>query len=232
MARPHSQLLPTTRAPSTFKPPAFTPRSPIAAPPRISCPWFNFFYHRAHRDLILITASLPIGSARSQKLEVRRSKLEAGRKMPAYWLPVTCTPSYLPTFIPSYRNLRSSISQLPTSAASAPLAEVGRERGASLRPKLRQLPPALCLPSTIDTRIVHTIFVLMKNITLSADEELIRRAREEAFARKTTLNQLFRDWLQQIAHGHDRSVRVSSLMQHLDHVDAGRKFSREEMNAR
>jgi hypothetical protein len=35
----------------------------------------------------------------------------------------------------------------------------------------------------------------MKSITLSADESLIEQARMAARARKTTLNQLFRDWL-------------------------------------
>ena len=39
----------------------------------------------------------------------------------------------------------------------------------------------------------------MKNITLSADEHLIELAREEARVRKTTLNALFREWLEEIA---------------------------------
>ncbi len=37
----------------------------------------------------------------------------------------------------------------------------------------------------------------MKNITLSADGHLIEMAREEARARKTTLNALFREWLRE-----------------------------------
>ena len=39
----------------------------------------------------------------------------------------------------------------------------------------------------------------MKNITLSADEDLIARAREQARARQTTINQLFRLWLEEVA---------------------------------
>ncbi|HUT88967.1 MAG TPA: DUF6364 family protein [Thermoguttaceae bacterium] len=39
----------------------------------------------------------------------------------------------------------------------------------------------------------------MKNMTLSADEELIARARAYAQAHNTTLNQLIRDFLARIA---------------------------------
>lgn len=35
----------------------------------------------------------------------------------------------------------------------------------------------------------------MKNVTLSAEEELIEQARQIARAKHTTLNQAFRDWL-------------------------------------
>jgi hypothetical protein len=37
----------------------------------------------------------------------------------------------------------------------------------------------------------------MKNITLSADEELIEQARQLARAQKRTLNDAFREWLVQ-----------------------------------
>jgi len=72
----------------------------------------------------------------------------------------------------------------------------------------------------------------MKNITLSAEEHLIEQAREQARARKTTLNQLFRDWLAEVASTHERSQQVDALFSRLSHVDAGGKFSREEMNER
>jgi hypothetical protein len=38
---------------------------------------------------------------------------------------------------------------------------------------------------------------MLKNITLSADEELIRKAREKAQKEHTTLNASFRQWLKQ-----------------------------------
>jgi hypothetical protein len=72
----------------------------------------------------------------------------------------------------------------------------------------------------------------MKNITLSADEGLIERAREQARARHTTLNQLFRDWLKNFTEEEERTRKIDNLFSQLDRVDAGGKFSREEMNAR
>ena len=38
---------------------------------------------------------------------------------------------------------------------------------------------------------------MLKNITLSADEALIREARRQAALHNTTLNALFREWLNQ-----------------------------------
>jgi|TARA_B100001564_G_scaffold225141_1_gene189792 hypothetical protein len=72
----------------------------------------------------------------------------------------------------------------------------------------------------------------MKNITLSADEDLIARAREQARARQTTLNQLFRQWLAEVAEHKERSSKIGALLDRLDGVDAGGNFRREEMNAR
>ena len=71
----------------------------------------------------------------------------------------------------------------------------------------------------------------MKNITLSADEDLIAQAREQARARQTTLNQLFRQWLAEVAEQKERNYKIEALLDRLDRVDAGGNFSREEMNA-
>lgn len=72
----------------------------------------------------------------------------------------------------------------------------------------------------------------MKNVTLSADERLIERARERAHAQKTTLNQLFREWLASLTAEEQRTAKIDALFERFDHVDAGGKFSREEMNER
>ena len=72
----------------------------------------------------------------------------------------------------------------------------------------------------------------MKNITLSADEDLIEQARAQARNRKTTLNQLFREWLREIADTERRTREIDSLLDRLDSVDSGGSFSREAMNER
>jgi len=72
----------------------------------------------------------------------------------------------------------------------------------------------------------------MKNITLSADETLIEQARMQARSRKTTLNQLFREWLQEVADSERRTREVDALLERLEAVDSGGSFSRETMNER
>ena len=81
------------------------------------------------------------------------------------------------------------------------------------------------------TNIVHTTLML-KNITLSADEALIREARRQATLQNTTLNALFREWLEQYLRRQDAVAQYDELMQRLSHVNAGHKFTREEMNER
>ena len=75
----------------------------------------------------------------------------------------------------------------------------------------------------------------MRNITLSADERLIEAAREEARRRKTTLNAEFRAWLARYARNQQGERRVKNyrrFMEATTEVSAGRRFSRDEMNAR
>ena len=72
----------------------------------------------------------------------------------------------------------------------------------------------------------------MKNITLSADESLIKTAREVARARHTTVNQLFRDWLAELAGRQNREQEVAALLGRLDYVRSGGSHTREEMNER
>jgi hypothetical protein len=72
----------------------------------------------------------------------------------------------------------------------------------------------------------------MKNITLSADEHLIERAREEARARKTTLNALFREWLEEISQREENRKRAEEVIQRMSKFHSGGPFTREEMNER
>lgn len=75
---------------------------------------------------------------------------------------------------------------------------------------------------------------MLRNITLSADEQLIARAREKAGAAQTTLNVEFRKWLAEYAAQQDDAAvaRFRKVMKQLDQVDAGRTFTRDEMNER
>lgn len=74
----------------------------------------------------------------------------------------------------------------------------------------------------------------MKNVTFSADDAAIERAREVARSRHTTLNEAFREWLEAYGNGDSasRAEAYRALMKRLRYVNAGRKFTREEMNER
>lgn len=72
----------------------------------------------------------------------------------------------------------------------------------------------------------------MKNITFSADEELIEQARQIARGQRKTLNQAFREWLLQYTTRTGSGKEFDALMKQLRHVKAGRHFTRDEMNER
>ena len=72
----------------------------------------------------------------------------------------------------------------------------------------------------------------MKNVTLSADDDLIEQARLVARSQRKTLNAAFREWLVQFTTQAGAGQEVDSLMRRLRHVNAGRHFTRDEMNER
>jgi hypothetical protein len=72
----------------------------------------------------------------------------------------------------------------------------------------------------------------MKNITLSADDELIEQARLVARSQKKTLNAAFREWLVQYTQQAGNAQEFNALMKRLRYVRAGRRFTRDEMNER
>ncbi len=73
---------------------------------------------------------------------------------------------------------------------------------------------------------------IVKNVTLSADENLLEQARLVARSRRTTLNAAFREWLVQYTAQAGDSRQFDALMDRLRHVRAGRRFTRDEMNER
>jgi hypothetical protein len=73
---------------------------------------------------------------------------------------------------------------------------------------------------------------MLKNITLSADEQLIKKAREKAQREHTTLNENFRKWLKRYISSDINKSNYEDLMEKLDYVNPGQKFSRDELNER
>ena len=73
---------------------------------------------------------------------------------------------------------------------------------------------------------------MKKNITLSADEIIIKKARQRARKQNTTLNAEFRRWLERYSSENSSADNYSLIMEHLDYVKAGQHFTREELNER
>lgn len=73
---------------------------------------------------------------------------------------------------------------------------------------------------------------MLRNITLSVEESTIAQARRRAAAENTTINELFRAWLERYVAQPLAADQYEALMARLDYVEAGRKFTREEMNER
>ncbi len=71
----------------------------------------------------------------------------------------------------------------------------------------------------------------MKNITLSAEEALIKKARRKARSEQSSLNQRFREWLQRYVGSSDTD-EYDAIMNMLKYVEPGRSFSRDELNER
>ncbi len=79
------------------------------------------------------------------------------------------------------------------------------------------------------TDLVYTVIV-RKKITFNADKSDIDLARQEARSQNTR-HGLFRDWLKWIV-GRVRARKYRAMMERLRYADAGRKFTRDEMNER
>ena len=72
----------------------------------------------------------------------------------------------------------------------------------------------------------------MTNVTLSVEERVLEKARELARQRRTTLNQMFREWLDGLTADRSRGERYDELMKRLARVRSGGPFTRDDMNAR
>lgn len=72
---------------------------------------------------------------------------------------------------------------------------------------------------------------MLKNITFSAEEELIVKARERAQEEKTTLNAVFRRWLKQYTN-RKKEHELDMVMEKMDYAVSDKKITRDEMNER
>jgi hypothetical protein len=73
------------------------------------------------------------------------------------------------------------------------------------------------------------------NITLSIDDEVVRRARQQAEVLGTSVNQLVRDYLEQLAGKRDPAADAAEFtrLSKLSHGNSrGWKFNREEIHER
>ena len=85
-------------------------------------------------------------------------------------------------------------------------------------------------PVAVCTILVYT--EPMRNITFSANEDLIDQARQVARDQRKTLNDAFRDWLAQYASSRSDAAGFDEFMSRIKPMRAGRHFTREEMNER
>jgi hypothetical protein len=83
----------------------------------------------------------------------------------------------------------------------------------------------------VRTKFVYTI--LVKNITLSADENLIEEARRAAAEQHTTLNAAFREWLEQFSGRARRAREFDEFFARTQkYFTVDRKYTRDELNER
>ena len=72
----------------------------------------------------------------------------------------------------------------------------------------------------------------MRNITLSAEDEVIDGARERARRENRSLNDAFRDWLGVYSGGKEKKLTLREIQKRWSHIKTGGPYTREEMNAR
>ena len=73
---------------------------------------------------------------------------------------------------------------------------------------------------------------MLKNITLSAEEEIIKKAREKSHKEHTTLNATFRRWLTAYVTSSLTIKDYDNFMETLRYAKSGNKFTRDDLNER
>jgi hypothetical protein len=76
-------------------------------------------------------------------------------------------------------------------------------------------------------------YTVQVNVTLSIDEQLVLRARKKAEALGKSLNQLIRDYLQNVAGGDDPERSIDEFKRLSGQGNSrGWRFNREEIHSR
>jgi Arc/MetJ family transcription regulator len=82
----------------------------------------------------------------------------------------------------------------------------------------------------------YTYTVVMKNITLSVDEDVLATVRRHAAERNSTVNALVREYLTNLASHQDRAKRARARLRKLSAQSQGRlgkrTWSREDLHDR
>ena len=78
---------------------------------------------------------------------------------------------------------------------------------------------------------MYTNFV-RKNVTFSADGDLIQQARQRASAENTTLQKAFQQWLERYCVARIHADGFGGLMERLGYAQSGGRFSRDDLNER
>ena len=73
---------------------------------------------------------------------------------------------------------------------------------------------------------------MLKNITFSVEQLLIKKAREKAREQNETLNYLFGKWISAYVKGDNIVDEYQEFMSKTNYVNPGKKFSRKELNER
>lgn len=73
---------------------------------------------------------------------------------------------------------------------------------------------------------------MRKNITFSANKDLIEKGRRLAEVRQTTLNNEFELWLESYVRAPEKLTQLAELIKKMDYVSAGNQWNRDELNGR
>lgn len=80
--------------------------------------------------------------------------------------------------------------------------------------------------------LFSAILLFVSKIIFRAGQSTIERAREVARSEGKTLEDAFREWLDWYASRNVTKAEIDALYRSLKYVDAGRNFTRDEMNER